>query len=75
MSAQPPPLPAARPVRRAEFKKTIKMRLGEVRLDYDLIRQSNTEAETWINANPGIEVLQIETFHSTVLAVTVVWYR
>ena len=75
MSSSPPPLPVQRPIRRAEFVEKIAFRLGHVSLDYDLIRKSNARAETWINANPGIEIVQIETFHSSVLAVTVVWYR
>lgn len=74
-SASPPPLPAQRPIRRAEFKEKIAFRLREVTLDYELIRRSNAQAEAWINEHPGIEVEQIETFHSSVLAVTVVWYR
>jgi hypothetical protein len=51
------------------------MRLGEVSLDYALIEQSHQLAEDWINQQTGIRIISIETFHSSVMAVTVVWYE
>ena len=72
----PPPLPdTARNVRRAVFKRNLGMRLGEVSLDYALIEQSHQLAEDWINQQTGIRIISIETFHSSVMAVTVVWYE
>ena len=81
----PPPLPASgapsatagrsRPVRRAVFKESMTMRLGDVSFDYSLIEKSHAKAEEWINANPDVEIIQIETFHSSLHGITVVWHR
>ncbi len=51
------------------------MRLGDVSFDYTLIEKSHLKAEAWINENPGIEIVQIQTFHSSLHGITVVWYR
>ncbi|GEM_PF-1410278 len=84
-SPSPPPLPASneappaaggfRPIRRAVFKESMGMRLGNVSFDYSLIEKSHAKAEAWINANPGVEIVQIETFHSSLHGITVVWHR
>lgn len=73
----PPPLPphAGRPVRRAVFKKSLKVRLGGVDFDYNLVEESHRLAEAWINENPAAEIVQIQTFHSSLHGITVVWYR
>lgn len=73
----PPPLPkfADRPIKRAVFKESLTMRLGDVSFDYTLIEKSHLKAEAWINENPGIEVVQIQTFHSSLHGITVVWHR
>ncbi len=71
--SQPPPLP--KPIRRAVFKEAMKMRLGNINFDYSLIEKSNAKAEAWINQNPTIEIVQIETFHSSLHGITVVWHR
>lgn len=81
----PPPLPQSagsalssareRPVRRAVFKESMGMRLGHVSFDYSLIEKSHAKAESWINANPEVEIIQIETFHSSLHGITVVWHR
>lgn len=84
-TATPPPLPQPdgsaptsareRPVRRAVFKERLGMRLGNISFDYSLIEKSHAKAEAWINANPEIEIVQIETFHSSLNGITVVWHR
>ena len=81
----PPPLPQSagsalssareRPVRRAVFKESMGMRLGDVSFDYSLIEKSHAKAESWINANPEVEIIQIDTFHSSLHGITVVWHR
>ncbi len=73
----PPPLPAhpAKPVRRAVFKEIKSIRFGDVSFDYQLIESAHAKAEAWINQNPGIEIIQIETFHSSLHGITVVWFR
>lgn len=73
-SSQPPPLPAeSKPIKRAEFKESV--RFSAATFDYRLIEKSHLQAEAWINANPSIEVVQIQTFHSSTYGITVVWYR
>ena len=73
----PPPIPPShsRPIQRAVFKEVRKFRLGDIRFDYGLIEASHQLAEIWINQNPGIEIVQIQTFHSSLHGITVVWYR
>lgn len=64
------------PIKRKLFKKKKGMRLGGVAFDFKLIDQSQEMAETWINENADIDIVQIQTFHSGSLAAyTVVWYR
>ncbi len=84
-ASTPPPLPQAtgsapssareRPVRRAVFKESMSMRFGNVSFDYSLIEKAHAKAEAWINANPGVEIIQIETFHCNLHGITVVWHR
>lgn len=73
----PPPLPksAGNPIKRAVFKESLTMRFGDVEFDYTLIEKSHLKAEAWINENPGIEIVQIQTFHSSLHGITVVWHR
>ncbi len=77
MSESPPPIPAraTRPVRRATFTESKKVRLGNVIIDHALIEASQQQAEDWINAHPSIEIIQIQTLHSSMSGTTVVWYR
>jgi translation initiation factor 6 (eIF-6) len=71
----PPPFPEQKPIQRAVFNESKKMRLGNVTFDYALIEASHEKAEAWINENLGIEIVQIQTFNSSMLGITVVWYR
>jgi len=74
----PPPLPpqaTIRPIQRAVFKESLRMRLGGISFDYSLIEKSHQKAEAWINENPGIEIVQIQTFHDSLNGITVVWFR
>lgn len=73
----PPPLPpsAGRPIKRAVFKESLSMRLGDVSFDYALIEKSHAKAEAWINENPAMEIVQIQTFSSALHGITVVWHR
>lgn len=76
----PPPLPpqaanSTRPVQRAVFKESLSFRLAGPDLDYNRIERSQQQAQTWINSQLGIEIIQIQTFHSSLHGITVVWYR
>ena len=50
------------------------MRWGDVSFDYTLIEKSHEKAGAWINANPGAEIVQMQTFHSSLHGITVVWH-
>ncbi len=69
----PPPRP--RPIRRQVFEKKLSIRFGDITFDYALVLDTHEQAEAWINDHPGIEVVQIQTFQTGILAITVVWYR
>lgn len=75
----PPPLPPEstlkRPVKRAVFQEGVAVRLGDVHLDWGMIQKSHSKAEQWLNEHPGIEIINIETFHCSTDVFTVVWYR
>jgi len=79
----PPPLPIGdgkkplnpKPIKRAEFMEKKGFRAGNVTFDYSLIVASQRKAEEWINNQPAIEIVQIQTFHSTLHGITVVWYH
>ena len=75
--ATPPPIPesSSRPIQRAVFKEKRNVRLGNVTFDFNLMDAAQKMAEDWINANPGIEIEQIETFGSATYGITVVRYR
>ena len=57
------------------FNKSLKVRLGSVEFDPSLVEASHELAEAWINENPMIDIVQIQTFHSSLHGITVVWYR
>jgi len=49
--------------------------MGNVSFDYSLVEKSHQKAEAWMNENPDVEIIQIQTFHSSLHGITVVWYR
>ncbi len=77
----PPPLPAPgmeeapSPIRRAVFNESVRRYLADVSFDYSLIEKSHAQAEEWINSNPSAQIVQIQTFHTGMHGITVVWYR
>ena len=77
----PPPLPknpktgAKEGIKRAVFTERKTFSLGNTTFDYGLIEAAHQKAEAWMNENPHIEIVQIETFPATTMAITVVWYR
>ena len=64
-----------RPIKRETFKETVGVRFGSVEFDFSLIEKSHQKAERWINEHPTAEIVQIQTFHSSLHGITVVWYR
>ena len=73
----PPPIPenTTRPIRRAVFRENKSFRMDGVTFDFSLVEAAHAKAEAWINGNPGIKIVQIETFHDVIHGITVVWYR
>jgi len=53
----------------------MKIRFGSVEFDFSLIEKSHQKAERWINEHPTAEIVQIQTFHSSLSGITVVRYR
>lgn len=41
--------------------------------DYGSIEGSHVKAEAWINENQGIEIVEIQTFNSSLSGITVIW--
>jgi hypothetical protein len=77
----PPPLPpndsagSLKAIKRAVFMESLTIRLGDVSFDYSLVEKSHQKAEVWINQHPEIAIVQIQTFHSSLHGIRVVWYR
>lgn len=69
------PATATRPIQRAVFTEKKAFRMDGATFDFSLIEASHAKAEAWINGNPGIEIVQIQTFHDTLHGITVLWYR
>ncbi len=68
----PPPLP--RPIRYAHFEGE-KMGFHTAAFDRERIEIARMQARDWINANPGIEVVSIDSSFGNMLAIVTVWYR
>lgn len=72
MSDQPPPLP--KPIKRMLFQDSI-MFTTESSVNFGLVEKVQAAAEAWINANPQIQLVNIETLSNAGRARTIVWYR
>lgn len=73
--SNPPPVPQNRSIQRAVFENSRRFGSGAVTIDYNIIEGAQKKAEDWLNANPQLEIITIETFHSSISARTIVWYR
>jgi hypothetical protein len=47
----------------------------ESAVNFGLIEKVQAAAEAWINANPAIDLVNIETLSNAGKARTIVWYR
>ena len=72
MSDQPPPLP--KPIKRMLFQDSI-MFTTESSVNFGLVEKVQAAAEAWINANPQITLVNIETISNAGRARSIVWYR
>lgn len=70
--SSPPPLPDSKAVKKAVFENSKRVGSGAVTIDYRIIEGAQQKAEDWLNTQPDIEVITIETFHSSISAKTVV---
>jgi len=74
MQNQPPPLPPEHPLKYQRFEG---LTSGCHTAGYDRKRldDARNQALAWVNANPGIEIVSIDSTFGTMLAVVTVWYR
>jgi hypothetical protein len=72
MSDLPPPLP--KPIKRMLFQDSI-MFTTESSVNFGLVEKVQAAAEAWINANPHLQIVNIETLSNAGRARTIVWYR
>ena len=72
MSDLPPPLP--KPIKRMLFQDSI-MFTTESSVNFGLVEKVQAAAEAWINANPQLQIVNIETLSNAGRARTIVWYR
>lgn len=70
----PPPLPDSRPIRFATFYGKQAGLIGS-NLSTAMLHQAQQDAATWMNANPGIEIVTLKTLLTDHLAAVTVWFR
>jgi len=63
-----------RPLKRMLFQDTVVFST-ESAVNFGLIEKVQAAAEAWINANPAIDLVNIETLSNAGKARTIVWYR
>ena len=71
-ASSPPPLP--RPVKYAHFEAT-KNGLHTAEFDRDRIEHARQQALEWINNNPQLEIISIDSSFGKMLAIVTVWYK
>jgi hypothetical protein len=72
MSDLPPPLP--KPIKRMLFQDSV-MFTTDSSVNFGLVEKVQAAAEAWINSNPNIDLVNIETLSNAGRARTIVWYR
>ena len=70
--SSPPPLPT--PVKYAHFEAT-KNGIHTANLDREKIESARKKAIKWINKNPHLEIISIDSSFGNLLAIITVWYR
>jgi hypothetical protein len=71
----PPPIPqSARPLQYAHFEGA-KNGIHTAGLDRDRLEIARKQAVAWINQNPGIEIVSIDSCFGNMLAIVTVWFR
>lgn len=72
---KPPPLPAApKPIQYAHFEGE-KSGFHTAAFDRERIEEARRKAKEWINANPGIQIVSIDSTFGNMIAIVTVWFR
>lgn len=74
MTTPPPIPPSSRPLQYAHFEGA-KNGIHTAGLDRDRLEIARKNAVAWINQNPGIEIVSIESSFGNMLAIVTVWFR
>jgi len=70
--SSPPPLP--KPVKYAHFEAT-KNGIHTAGFDRERIETARKQALEWINKNPQVDIISIDSSFGNMLAIVTVWYR
>ena len=74
MSPDPPPLPEFLPVRCARFESH-KSGVFSIARDRSMIEEAQNKALQWLEKNPELDIVSIDTACGRLLTVVTVWYR
>ena len=74
MPESSPPMPALRPLQCERFESNRRGFMTAGR-DREMIEEAQSYAILWIDENPDIQVVSIDTACAKVLTVVTVWYR
>lgn len=72
-NVSPPPLPKA-PIQFAHFEGQ-KNGLHTAGFDRERMELARSQAQSWINENPQIKLVSIDSSFGNMLAIVTVWYR
>ena len=71
----PPPLPEkTNPLQYAHFEAS-KAGIHTAGFDRERLESARRQALAWINQNPGIEIVSIDSTFGHMLAIVTVWFR
>ena len=70
----PPPIPSSNPIRCVRFEGEA-MGLHTAGYDRRRIEEAQEQAREWMNRNPGIEIVSVDSCFGKLLAMVTVWYR
>jgi hypothetical protein len=71
----PPPLPEkTNPLQYAHFEAS-KSGIHTAGFDRERLESARRQALAWINQNPGIEIVSIDSAFGHMLAIVTVWFR
>ena len=75
MNPSPPPLPTTtKPIQFAHFEAS-KSGFMTPRLDRTRLDAARLQAQCWMNQNPELEIISVDSSFGNCLAIVTVWYR